>query len=274
MTASETAEKQILRSMGIGRRLLQSSKDDLELMERALAKGKNAAREDGTVSLITTGSDIIQNVIPGDAFPADLLEVWHTVRDMGDVSGIAEIPDLKRGRFDLRIITRNEVSPRRDRGDITMTGVRIHVGNKLLVNPFLFRLVCSNGMQRIEEEDVLEVPIENTMEHLRLAYAEAVTQSLKFGEEFVRSDEITIPNPTEYALRSLRVAGAGAKHRAEISELIPQQAPNGTLYETLNVVTAYARQLENPGKRNKLEGVAGRILAMQAGHARCPSCGS
>lgn len=275
MHCAPFAERSILKAVGVGRRLLDGAKDDIDLLERALDKGKRMAREDGMVVLTVTGNDEIQCVTPGDGLPLSLPEVWNVVKHEKGLQGVVDIPDLSRGRYDLRLVTDRESSPRRNVGDITMAGVRVSIDSTIKLNPFIYRLACANGMQRVEDGDVLEIDMGDPIASLRASYAHVADLSVQFGMDFASSDDVRIPNPTDWALRALRIARAPAKIRAAIAERIPREAPNGTLYEVLNVVTAIARERsDKPRVRNRLESVAGRVLAMQAGTMSCPSCGS
>ena len=274
-------ERALLRSLGIGRRFLRACKGDVDLAARALEQGKVAAKEDGPLTVNTIGENrivAIANSKVGSSELPNLSEVWRTIRDGSEgIIGLSDITDVGRGKFDLRVVTSENFQPKRSVGDITHTGVRVQVTDtSLSVNPYAFRLACLNGMQRMEEDDQIFIDVSDPYSSLVSSFATARRKALEMTEQFVRTDEVVIPNPHEYVMRALRIAGANNNLRSTVSDRIAAEAPNHTLYEILNIITAIGREAagDKPAKRNRVEALAGRVLSMQAGSSRCTKCDS
>lgn len=276
LLCDKKAEKSVLKAIGVGRRLLDGAKDDLELLQNAINRGKAKAKEDGMVVLTVTGANHVMDIHPGEGLNLSLAETWNVLKQEPGMRGVAEIPDLGRGRYDLRLLTVDQVNTRRDVGDITMVGVRVNVSNVITLNPFIYRLACSNGMQRETAGGILEVNLADPIASLRECYALAHEGSKQLAKDFVDTEGLTMPNPLGFANRMLRLAGAPDRSISQILNRVEREAPNGTAYEILNVVTAVAREKGDTSmrSRNNLESVAGRILTMTSHGAVCNMCGA
>lgn len=275
------AESSILRTLGISRKFLDNASEDPEVVNSAIRESRMGATRKNNLlvemSMSGHGDVDMFSLVQGRKVPTSLTlhDVWNVARDTGAFVGAAEIAHTGKGHYNLRLVTQQTANPRRNVGDVTMTGVNISLNGWVEANPFTFRLACANGMQRIEEGDVFSVEEGDLMGSLREILQKCVARSHAFNEDFVRSDEIIVPNPMEYVMRAVKIAGGSNDLRSNVADLLAEQAPDNSLYQILNIVTALGRQAsDNPRKRDKVERVAGRILAMQAGSSRCSTCNS
>jgi hypothetical protein len=267
----------LLRSLGLGRKFLNACEKNIDLAVSALDQARTAERESKLV-LTTVGNNRIAGIAPPakkDEVLINLQEAWNVIREIPGVTGAAEVPEIGRGRYDIRVLSDRFMNPIRTVGDLTQVGVRLSVGSRISVNPFAYRLVCANGMQRIEEGDVFFADGGDPLASLRSGFSQAMELATEMTTSFVRTDETRIDDPASFVMRALRIAGANNNLRAKVVDRL-REAPNSTLYEVLNIVTAIGREIggDNPGKRNRIEAVAGRVVAMQAGHSRCSKCDS
>lgn len=279
MVMGDFPERTILKLYGLTRKFLNSCETDLDLATKALEKTRAmAVTEAPSLSISTTGDNQVASIIvrkkAEDEFMS-LSDAWNALKDEPDVAGSAEVVDLGSGKFDLRLVTAQTFSPVRTVGDVVHVGVRVHVNSSVTVNPFAYRLVCANGMQRMEEGDFSVVDMNDPIVSLRKGFDDALKLSRRFTQEFTLADEIVVPNPHEYVMRALKIAGSTDRLRSAVQDGINEFAPRGTLYELLNIVTAIARghAADKPKIRNKIEALAGRVLAMQT-NGQCPKCSS
>lgn len=281
MRLSGDAESSILRTLGISRKFLDNAADDPEVVNAAIREARiGASRKNNTLvemSLSGDGQIDMFSLIQGRKIPTSLNlgEVWRVISESGLFSGVTEVSHYGKGHYNLRLLTSHTVNPKREVGDIVMTGVNVAVNGWVKVNPLHYRLACLNGMQSVEEGHLMEIEEGDLFESLRTILGKCAEQSLTFGQAFVDTDSVIVPNPTEYVMRAVKIAGGSNDLRGSVSDLLKEEAPDNTLYQILNIVTALARQSsDNPRKRDKVERVAGRILAMQGGSSRCNTCNS
>lgn len=278
---SSDAERSILRVLGVSRKFLDNASEDPSLLEQAIQQSKiGAARKDNVLveaSMSGAGEVDMFSLIQGKKIPTslNLSDVWRTVAGMDVFSGVSEIAHVGKGHYEMRCLTPHTAAPTRNVGDIVSTGLRISVNGSVKVNPYNFRLVCANGMQRAEEGDVFNVNMDDPHENLREAIHKCLRVSQGVTQSFVDTDNVIVPNPAEYVMRAVKIAGGGNNLRSTVVDMLAEQAPDSSLYQILNIVTALGRQqTDNPRARNKTEQVAGRIVAMQAGSSRCTTCNS
>lgn len=278
----EHVQQRLLRMAGLSRKFLENCDNDVDLAQRAVDQGIHALRKSnnkylgiGTVN--DSGRSRAVSIDPQEKAidTMSMVEVWNAIRDEERLIGISEVTDLNKGHFEIRCVNSNTFSPRSEVGDIVHSGVKISVNGSVTMNPYCFRLRCTNGMQSYEEGDTIKASMESP-EDIRNTFRDLSERSLSFTQTFTQTSDIVVPNATEYVMRALRIAGASAALRAKVSDRLIEEAPNSTLYEILNIITAIGRDksADSPRARNRLEGVAGRVLAMQAGAARCSKCDS
>lgn len=275
LAVDEIPEKTMLRSLGLSRKFLESCSDNSDLAVAAL---EQARRSDQDTRLLMVRQDnrlIGLSRASKDDSLVSPMDVWGAIREQEGILGVTEISPMRNGAVDLRVIVRQRVEPARRPGDVTQVGARIHIGKRVTMNPYLFRLVCSNGAQTMDEGAVLSLDVADPVESARNRFREVLELAGSFGDRFIRTDDVVVPNPHEYVMRSLRIAGANDSLRGRVNDLLKEQAPNNTLYEILNIVTSIARESgDRPQTRNRIESIAGRVIEMQAGSSRCGTCNS
>lgn len=274
LDVDEVPEKTILRTVGLSRKFLESCRDNVDLARSALDQGRRA--EDCRVLMIRQGTRLVgMTRAQKDDLTLSPMDVWDAIRDQEGIMAAAGITPMRNGELDIRLVVQENRQPVRRPGDVTQLGVRINIGSKVSLNPYLFRLVCSNGMQAQENGDIQVVSLADPLESLRSLFGETLIRARAFGDRFIQADDVTVPNPHEYVMRSLRIAGANDSLRSRVADGLSEHAPNGTLYEILNIMTAIAREsADRPKTRNRIESIAGRVVEMQAGAARCRTCNS
>ncbi len=278
---TDASERGLLRACGVSRKFLNSLGTDLDLASRALNRARLADNpKGGAITISTIGADMVDAISytgKAETMSLTLGDAWSALKDLDALTAVADISHLGKGRFDLRTLSDFAETPSRNVGDIVRAGVKLSLnGPTASVNPYSYRLVCANGAQRVEEGDVMVIDLTDPLDSLRVNFTKALELSRSFTRDFVRTDEIVVPNPHEYVMRALRIAGANNNLRTNVVDRIVQEAPNRTLYEILNIVTAIGRESagDSPAKRNRIEAVAGRVTSMQGGHTRCAKCDS
>ena len=272
------AEKSLLRLIGLNRKFVDNASADTTLIESAINTSLAGASRDRRSAIhVSAANDNIQSFSLVNArldVPPTLSEVWDVVRDTAgaELCG-GELVDLGRGEFDLRLITDHTMEPKNRVGDVTNSGVRLHVNGTVQAQPFTNRLVCTNGMTRAEHGDILHYENGNA-DSIRDIWSQSLEAAKAFNGDIQKLDEVVLPNIHTYVSQQLQIAGATASLRGRVNDLIAEKAPNNTLWEALQIVTEIARDYaaERPRKRNQIEAVAGRIVASQAGDGRCGTC--
>lgn len=279
---STYAEKSFLRMIGLSRKFLDNCVEDVDLATNAINQARRGAADRARatslhLSLLNQHDIDLVEAAPNKAIlPLNLSEVWEEVAKTDGIIGVSDITVRGRGSYSIRAVTDTTSAPARNVGDATYVGVNLNVNGSVTANPFSYRQWCANGMQSYEDGHVVRVDFADPIVSLRNALATTIDQSRMLVDQFARTDEIVVPNPMEYVMRAIKIAGGTNALRGEVSDRLASEAPNGTLYEILNIVTSFAKSFgaDNPRKRDRIEGVAGRIMAMQAGSGRCTNCNS
>lgn len=271
-------ENRVLKALGLTRKFLTSCEDgaNLDLAESAISTAHRGATDIDTISVSMAYNDRVIAIEPTKKTTSlNLSEIWGVLREHPSIAGAAGVTELNNGAFDLKVLTHTTAAPRLAVGDVTHAGVRIRVGQVISMNSYIYRLACSNGMQRMEEGDVLSIVSEDPLTELSTNFNSLSERSVELVNSFVAMDDIVIPNPHEYIMRALKIAGANEKLRTGVVDRLREEAPRSTMYEVLNIITGIARGYdEKPNTRNRIEAVAGRLLSMQAGGGRCNRCDS
>jgi hypothetical protein len=275
---SDYAEKSLLRVTGVNRKFIANTSHDVQCAEAAINESlRGLAGDRGTRIHVTAASDEIQAFSSAPArmdAPPTLLEVWNTLQEVGGDTIIGgEVTELGRGEFDLRVVTDHGLAPKNRVGDITNTGVSFHLGLSVDAFPFTNRLVCTNGMTRQTKGSKYSY-VSGDSGSIRSIFQDALQEAKEFNELIQATDEVVLPNIHNYIAQALTMAGATAALKAQVGDLVAQDAPNRTLWEALQIITRIARDhaADRPRKRKQIEAIAGSIVDMQSGSGRCGSC--
>ena len=168
--------------------------------------------------------------------------------------------------------------------DITKGGLRFGQDTKHRlapwVAPFLFRLVCTNGMEhpQVGSPVSLRQSISEAMGELelaaRLAFDRVETEIAAFYD--LRNKKVG--DAEQMLIRLQRERGFSSSALTKMLERVPalvEDPADATLFDVVNVVTNIANlpgTVEKPNARRKLEQAGGFVISDHA--ARCPRCQS
>lgn len=275
---SDYAEKSLLRVIGLNRKFIDNTSHDVQCAESAINESlRGLASDRGNRIHVTTASDSVQSFSSAPArkdTPPNLQEVWDMIKDVGEDEVIGgELVDLGRGEYDLRVVTDHAAAPAKRVGDITNSGVLLHVNGTVEATPFTNRLECTNGMTRTNKGSRYAYT-DGDSESVKSIFRDALIEAKEFNQLIQATDDVVLQNIHNYISQALTMAGATAALKGQVGDLIAQDAPNKTLWEALQIITRLARDhaADRPRKRRQIESIAGHIVDMQSGTGRCGSC--
>ena len=165
------------------------------------------------------------------------------------------------------------------RGDVIQAGIALRVvGPSILVNPYTFRLVCSNGAiamstdssrraRRVEIGWAVDV-VHGVLDDVRALVRECA-QPAEFGAFVERMRSATVVSGNVRSRMAHLIAQLPPGQREAMLRMIMGrfERDEPTLYGMMNAVTATARDSGDPALRWQLEALGGELL-VQAGARR------
>ncbi len=238
-----------------------------------------AEHEDNAAATLRLRGSEVAAIVSGRYAPLDPEELLSCVRDAlvrFDMLEQVRVYGVAVGLVDnLRLILPSE-SVALKPGDVSHIGLDISTSSfgrsAIHLNPLVLRLVCSNGLRRVERRGQLSFRHVGDSGRLRAGIAEAIPTAMTYARglmtQWRRSVQCMIDdvqrqvgemreltNPERRAFEDMIKLEAGT------SEL-PREA---TLYSVVNALTATAKSAQ-PARRLEIEGFAGELLAQQIEH--------
>lgn len=180
------------------------------------------------------------------------------------------------GRMDIKIVTEANMSPCNRAGDLSHAGVCIESNGQFSVSPFVYRLVCSNGLrmpQKVSSSrfaDSTYDPKIITKEYV----AEAFNRQVEILQKFISLDTVKVDNPAEYLNRMLRTNGVPSRTRTRITDSIAWDTTQElTAYDVVNTVTGLHNE-EDENFTRRIELLGGQMTEMTHTNCACEVCGS
>ncbi len=220
--------------------------------------------------------------------PVDLLSVAGRVVGSDDAE-ITRLMDTKDAfEFDLRVpethdrgVGGHPASATREVGDITTGGLTIGLDRKHnlapTVQPYLYRLVCTNGM--VTQDPGLKVDARGQTGEEILAELEAVAQRAFSRVEdqmaaFYDLQNQRVDNPERVLTAIAREQRIPDRALVGLIQLAASEeiGDNPTMFDLVNLVTNSANRTSRPGGRRRLELAGGAVVEDHA--ARCGHCQS
>lgn len=147
------------------------------------------------------------------------------------------------------------------------------------VQPYLYRLICTNGM--VLPDSTLKIEgrgqsVEEVLADLEAQAERAFSLVEHEIEEFYALRNQPVIDPTQTVLRVAREHGISDRVAVAIAERLPSVVPdmaNATMFDVVNAVTNQANQpgiIRRPRSRRLLEIAGGSAVVAHA--SRCPQC--
>lgn len=166
-------------------------------------------------------------------------------------------------------------------GDITRGGIRIGQNQRVnqttkapWVSEYLYRLVCTNGMEMEDSNmkiDARGASVEEVLQQLEVLAARAFSRVEQSISSFYSLRHETPEDPVKLAQRLAQEAGLAERMVGEIVEAIALMEPPVSVFDIVNAITNQANRPElRPGPRRKLERAGGGIVTQH--HERCTQC--
>lgn len=173
----------------------------------------------------------------------------------------------------------------REVGDLTVGGIRMGQNRKAntapFVQPYLYRLVCTNGMET--RDDLLKVDargqtVDQLLESLEMRAREAFGRVESEIASFYDLRNERVADPTQTVIRMANEAGLPDRTVLAIAERLPasiQDASNPTVFDLINTITNAANDpsiRNRPVIRRTMEQAGGQQVISHI--ARCGHCRS
>lgn len=194
----------------------------------------------------------------------------------GDLDSQVELPEALHDRSYLPANTRQV-------GDVTAGGLRIGYDRKHnlapFVQPWMFRLICTNGMETTDNGLRVEArgaSVDDVLAELQAAGERAFSRVDAQIRHFYDLRNTPVANPEREITRLARERGIPARSTAALMNLVPTEAlpDNPTMFDVTNLVTNLANSgaMIRDGGRLLLERAGGSVIADH--EARCAHCRS
>ena len=203
-----------------------------------------------------------------------LHEVWPMVLRLPEVVGV-EIIEQDRKGFQLRVVSAETMHPPKKVGDISHAGIFLSRVPEVI--PFVKRLECNNGLMDYRRGKKVSVADKSKrraefLQHYEECLQEIYTCSKQTLEDFIRSVEEPLVNPSAYLSRIMREARIPATHQVALNEMLPQLLTTTNWFELANLVTSYAHNFSDPQEWQRFEALGGLVLEYSR-EADCSQCG-
>lgn len=169
-------------------------------------------------------------------------------------------------------------------GDITRGGIRItqDVKHNLApaVSEFMYRLVCTNGMERYDQllkVDARGNTVDEVLAEMEIMADRAFRRVEKTIASFYDMRNQRVENPERTILRMANEAGIPSRTALQLAERIPANVEDGTasMFDLVNLITNQANDphiRSRAGARRNLEQAGGTLVTEHAD--RCGHCQS
>ncbi len=254
-----------------------------DLKQNTMETLLNFTAEEGYIAFTNQGVELIQDPKKVIITPADIVE---TALDYFPEDSL--VVDVEYGdEFVLDVLYGPEgddtyVGGDLQVNDITRGGVRfaynLKTQAKPSVSPYLYRLVCTNGMETLESSLKLTVEGSTPQEYL-LALGNFTESALGLINsrirEFYALREARIDSEPLMALSRLASTyGLSALTVKRLASHLPV-SPRETMFDLVNIITNEANNPEieaKPAQRRKLQRVGGSVVVDH--HGFCDNCGN
>ncbi len=166
-------------------------------------------------------------------------------------------------------------------GDITAGGVTVKIDRKRslspAVQPYLYRLVCTNGMVAVDpglKMDARGQSVDEVLAEFEALAEQAFSRVEDQISAFYDLRNTRVDNPERTLIAIAREQNIPDRSLAGMMRLAASEemGDNPSMFDLLNLVTNFANSAQNPGGRFRLEAAAGAVIDDHA--ARCGHCQS
>lgn len=239
-----------------------------------------AEGDDNAAATLRLRNDEVAAIVSDRYAPLDPVELVETVRDALARFGIlhdVRVRGVASGLVDsMRLVLPAEQQAIKP-GDVSALGLDISgssfARSAVHVAPVIWRLVCSNGMRRVDRGSGFSFRHIGDRDRLREAVAEAIPSALVRArgvmDQWRRSVNFMVED-VERQINAMRELTLGEKKNLEtalLQEVGTRALPERVaVYELVNAFTHAAKEA-SPARRLDLEALAGDILTRHVGRA-------
>ena len=259
------------------------SKDILKQLTGNDTLSKNVVKyilsqQEEPMSIVTSHNTVI-DVEKGEGVFLDPTAIFDYIisRDIG-IIGVAGINIQDKG---VRMNFVTEVSAERPRkvGELSHAGFIIDVNGDISIKPYVYTLVCTNGLIGSRMDQVVRANLP-TMEEARHWLDEVImnvqSQAEHFLNYYVNLDNQIVDQPGTVISAIAREHGLANRHIANMQERVPvllAEAPDNaaSMYDIIGLMTNYAQSCGRDSQY-VLESVAGTVSEEYSEHIHCPQC--
>jgi hypothetical protein len=265
-------------------RVSQDSVARIRMGDGGVAEVREAGRNPiDPVNLVTIAQRVlkhddapVQRVIRGNDFGFDVHVPFDSSTGVGgDPDSQVAMPESLRG---YSWNSKTPISTNARVGDVTAGGLRFGVdlkhGLTPWVQPWMFRLACTNGMETTDEGLRVEgrgQSVEEVMAQLEIEAERAFSRVERSIEHFYNLRSQPVENPERVLRRLAEERGIPTRSLGRLETLAPTlEAP--TMFDITNLVTNLANSpsMRNDGGRLILERAGGAVINDEA--IRCEHC--
>lgn len=204
--------------------------------------------------VIDPSAQVIENISTGDEFRLDVIVPENFDRGVG---GDKKVGDITRGgiRFGESLkANQTSVAP--------------------WVSEYMFRLICTNGMEREDSNLRIEAranTVDEVLRQFELMARRAFERVENTIGSFYEMRNQPVDNPERTLIRRAEEQGLPERTRIALAEMAPALGDNPTMFDVVNLITNQANQAGlRHGVRRNLERAGGAIVAEHA--ERCGHC--
>ena len=221
-------------------------------------------------------NDKIRYVTISEFFPIrDLLAQFTKTLKFNPIDKVQNLRN--NDPYIFNFVTGENKSIARNKNDITHMGVSCVVdntfnGNQVDIGPFLFRLVCTNGMIATESDlrAVCSKQGAKFLDGIDERLNAAMNKSRVLLNHFIETDKDKVKDPA-FIIHSICKDGkVNSRLRSNLLSKVPALGNEPTVYEVINLVTSYANSLIDIDELRGLDRAAGDWIKELAN--RCPTC--
>ncbi len=262
-----------LNVLGLPSGAMTEYKDDPELLQRMLRSSQS--RRSGEAVCLSILGDRVVSIEPGSGSGLDFGDLLPIVQRLPQLAGVqgADVDDA--GHLALRLVAQHSATPARAVGDVSHSGVLVELNGAVKASPYVYRMVCTNGMHRETMGTSVSAGSHLTREAMMAAAQVVVQQAYDVArqllQDFVLSDEHAVTNPTAYLTHMLHDLRIPARHQVALLARVPSME-RPTVYGLVNLLTSYAQEHENPRTRHRFEQIGSTVLGLAQANAQAPRC--
>ncbi len=239
-----------------------------------------AAGNDNGAATLRLRGDEVAAIVSGRYAPLDPVELLETTRDALVKHGMlreVRVRGVASGLVDnMRLVFPAEQKAIKP-GDVSALGLDItsssFARSAVHVTPVIWRLVCSNGLKKLERGSGLSFRPVGDAQRLRDGVAEAIPSAVVRArgvmDQWQRAVSFMVEDVQRQIeqLRELTIPEKKVLEHAVMSETARPSLPEHVdLYSFVNAMTASAKEA-TPSRRLELESIAGDVLMRHVGRA-------